>query len=236
MPILRPGLVFVHIPKCAGTSIEVAAGFGDRYPTLGIEPTNPAEDRNRLFGQGLEHLSIREILTAFADLFDEKPRTFTIVRGPVDRFVSHFVWRFYRFGRNPKPLAQLIAELRAFAAQVEAAAKKHPVFSDPHDGLFYTGSPDSLHPNDLFRHLVPQCAFVFDRGTCAVDEIYHMDDLDRVTEMLHREYGFPAILPKRMAGSFTADLRNAIPPDVEQLVRSLYACDEQLIRSIQSIR
>jgi hypothetical protein len=229
-------LVFVHIPKCAGTSIEVAAGFGRQYPSLGLQPTAIEEDRAKLFGGGLEHVSIREILTTYRDLFDEKPRSFTIVRDTVDRFVSHFVWRFYRFNENHPPLVQALEELRRFATQTAAAAAHSAAFKNPFGGLLYTGAPDSLHPNDLFRHLVPQTAFVFDSGQCAVDDIYHMDELDYVAEWLHTAYAFPNVLPKRMVGTFSSDLRAFVPADLETLIRSMYEADEHLLRTVERER
>lgn len=234
MPILRPGLVFVHIPKCAGTSIEVAAGFDAQYPQLGLAPVAAAADAQRLFGGGLEHLSMREIRTQYAHLFDEPPRSFTIVRDPVDRFVSHFVWRFYRFNTSPPPLEEMLAQLRSFTLEVGRIASVHPLFRDPHQGIVYDGTPDSIHPNDIFRHLVPQCAFVFDRGEIAVDRIYPMSAMARVAEMLHREYGFAQTLPRRMIGPASRELRGHLPADIERAVRALYTADAQFLTTVRT--
>ena len=44
--------LFVHIPKCAGTSLEIAMSYGRRYPTLGESRTATTPDYDDLFGGG----------------------------------------------------------------------------------------------------------------------------------------------------------------------------------------
>lgn len=225
MPVLRPGLVFIHIPKCAGTSLEVAAGFDRQYPTLGLQPTAADADAGRLFGGGLEHLSSREVRAQYPALW-ENARVFSIVRDPIERFVSHFVWRFYRFSQNPPPVQRMLLELRAFIDEHVKPAAEHTLFADPHRGI-----DADVHPNDVFRHLLPQCTFLFDRGELAVDEIYHMRELDDVAAMLHREHGFQPQLPRRMVGASSGDLRHHLPADVEAFLHDLYSADAAFIAS-----
>ncbi len=234
MPILKPGLIFVHIPKTAGTSIEVAAGFDAEYPMLGLQPISATADEERLFGGGLEHLSIREIFHNYSHLVNANSRIFSIVRDPVDRFVSHFVWRFFRFQTNLPALDELLSHLWSFTKDVAQLATQQPLFTNPRDGILFEGTAASIHPNDLLRHLLPQCAFLFDRQHLRVDYIYGMRDIVRVTQMLHEDYGLPEVMPQRMVGPMSAELRKHVPDNLERIIRTIYAVDDDFVRALSA--
>jgi hypothetical protein len=89
-------LIFVHIPKCAGTSIEKALS---RVAKLELMNPNPIED-NRIQKQSLNrvgyihrlerHLSAIEIRNIVGDIFFEKAFKFSFVRNPYSRLVSFY--------------------------------------------------------------------------------------------------------------------------------------------------
>ncbi len=96
MPIADSRILFIHIPKCGGSSVEVSIGVADEYPDIGLSPTVTQPNFNTLFGGGLQHLSIREIINNYPDKVITTFR-FSIIRDCVDRFISYFIWKHYRF-------------------------------------------------------------------------------------------------------------------------------------------
>ncbi|GBQ84912.1 hypothetical protein AA13595_1532 [Gluconacetobacter johannae DSM 13595] len=74
--IRRRGVLFIHVPKNAGTSVSVA-----------------------LYGRELRHESMRSYLHAAPDLARVLP-SFAILRDPVDRFVSAFTFARYGGGAH----------------------------------------------------------------------------------------------------------------------------------------
>ena len=88
MPIsYKHNCIFVHIPKCAGTSIEFALGMhGDQKNIGKIECKNITKNEKTLFGGSLQHLSstqIQKIIKNYEEFFK-----FSFVRNPWDRAVS----------------------------------------------------------------------------------------------------------------------------------------------------
>jgi hypothetical protein len=116
MPLIGSGILFIHIPKCGGTSIEVAAGLAEKYPTLGLSLTSTEPEPAKLFGGGLQHLTISEIEQHYHHrLLEPIKYSFSVVRDPVDRFVSHFLWRSYRFSDRNIAITRLTKELHFFS-------------------------------------------------------------------------------------------------------------------------
>lgn len=232
MPIVGSDVLFIHIPKCAGTSVEVAAGFDKDYPTLGMSPTSTKLDRVRLFGDGLQHLCIREIREQF---FDHLPKpinySFSIVRDPIARFVSHFVWRIVRFSEYDEGrLNYLVSEFDSFFDQFREEANASEFFAEPRDGISgFEGNKRYLHRNDIFRHLVPQYCFVSIGGHVAVDELFFIHQIELVQRVLLQKAGIERKIPHRMMGASSNALRNRISPAIERELRRLYRLDYDLL-------
>jgi hypothetical protein len=87
MPVSRKlKCVFIHIPKTAGTSIEVALDMHGNKEDLGLVPVSLDANTDTLFGKGLQHLTAVQIKNYFKNF--DKFFKFTFVRNPWDRFAS----------------------------------------------------------------------------------------------------------------------------------------------------
>ena len=87
------GLVFVHIPKVAGTSIENALGLDDPTETnyhkyTGWDP---------IYSIWMQHATLSQIHEYWRSIVKDYFK-FTFVRNPYDRAVSDWLWF-----KNEKP-------------------------------------------------------------------------------------------------------------------------------------
>lgn len=153
--------IFVHIPKCAGTSIEAALGMHGAVANVGLEPyVNQTVNPDTFFGADAQHYSIRYIQSRVeAKVFNEYFK-FAFVRNPYDRFVSPVAWKADHTGelkwyRNVEP------------TQAEFNNALYRLLRDR-----IAGRP--LHP-----HLIPQSEFVVDStGKLCVDFIGKIENLE----------------------------------------------------------
>jgi len=85
-------VLFIHIPKTGGTSIEASLGMHGEKGFIGIKPyLNQYPDYKYLFGGGLNHLGINETLRLI------KSMHFKVVRHPYDRIVSYVAWQYTKW-------------------------------------------------------------------------------------------------------------------------------------------
>ena len=96
MPILNKNILFIHIPRTAGTSLEEAAGLHRKHK----EFSDTFKDH--LFGLykyenncfALQHVTFREIEIHDLHNFESIKKSFSVVRNPYDRCVSlFFYWK-----------------------------------------------------------------------------------------------------------------------------------------------
>ena len=228
MPLSR-GCLFVHIPKCAGTSIEVALGIADDYPELGRAPTTTVPHIRSLFGGGLQHLTVREMRRNYPEIAARPTLfTFSVVRDPIDRFLSHVAWKHFRFSDRRVDEGEA---KRVLAAEVDALADfaRAAVFRRPFAGYEYCETdPPAIEPNDVKRHLIPQCAYLFDDGIVRVDSVYAIEAIDALEEDLRDRGALAAPIPHRMVGAQTAALRGLLPANVGRAIEEIYRHDVEL--------
>jgi len=90
--------VFVHIPKCAGTTVKARLRAidttGDQFFSI--------VDHPQMGRVHLEHLTLAELADYFPSAFDKvcEYRSMAIVRDPMDRFVSAIFQRLREFARQ----------------------------------------------------------------------------------------------------------------------------------------
>ena len=89
------GFVFVHIPKCGGTSLTFALSHLNYYRDLEIGSTTYGEELNKIFGKryGIwKHSQAREIRNILGQVTWSKYYTFSIVRNPYARTMSTYAY------------------------------------------------------------------------------------------------------------------------------------------------
>nr|WP_321526648.1 sulfotransferase family 2 domain-containing protein [uncultured Cohaesibacter sp.] len=227
MPINKTSRVgFVHIPKCGGTSIEVAIGVAENYPRLGLERTPTAPDYDHLFGGGLQHLSAREMRQSYTAQWNTLNFVFSVVRDPVDRFLSQFCWEYYRFQSNVEVSSALIDQLAERVAHLREQAEKSPLFNSPLEGIGATGeNGQSIKPTDPIRHLLPQASYLHDQGQLVVERLYAIENMPALENDLRQRRALRCSFEKRMANDLTSRLKPAVPKPLLDAVSDIYASD-----------
>jgi hypothetical protein len=168
----RKKFVFIHIPKCAGTSVRAHLS---RFDTTGgvFSVTNGHHP-----GVGwidMAHIPLATLKTHFPDVFD-KVRTyesFAIVRDPFRRFSSSLFQRLKMYGQD-KVSSLSVREL-------ETATESAMEFLDQHRG-------DSLLPHD-YIHFQPQYSYLVSDGERIVRNIYDIVDLAAFYSAVGRQMG-----------------------------------------------
>lgn len=201
MPVFRKGerkFLFIHIPKTGGSSIERAfadVGYNTLYRDGSVGPTTWNSIRKctpqHMHGDMLE--AIFRI-----DRFDG---VFTVVRDPLARFKSEYLWRhrnvdFTIDGRS----------VEEWTAKTFSRYRKNPFVFD--------------------NHIRPQADFILDRT-----QIFRFEDgLDTMAATLNKKWnlGLPDELPRVLEGSSRTKYSSKdveVTEKTTQLVRDFYRED-----------
>ena len=197
--------IFIHIPKCAGTSVETA---------LGMHRDWRVEDAEAMYGRVssrewlamnwssnfLQHLTWDELTQAVAPSRRVGYRSFAFVRHPLRRMVS--VWANLD--------GDLLEYARARNVQLEGVGFEE----------FVTRAVPLNHP-----HLRPQSEFIVrGDGSVAVDEVGRFEHLSEDFLRICGTLGIAAKLPHRNpANRFLGE--EAITLRARELVAARYVSD-----------
>jgi hypothetical protein len=135
--------IFVHIPKCAGTSMEQ---FLKDYGNNDIEYLGTYKNRS------LHHLTSYELLMILRKNIFSKYYRFSIVRNPYERLLSEYYWTpiygiGYKTGGSKKIFLQYIKKViknSDFFSNIY-----HDHFMPQYNYLFYKGQ---LLINNIFKY------------------------------------------------------------------------------------
>jgi chondroitin 4-sulfotransferase 11 len=176
-------VIFIHIPKTAGTSIEAALGMHGDKQDIGIRPYfNQTPDAAHLYGGNLQHLTATKLRTVLRD--DEcfsRYYKFAVVRNPWERLVSTGAWSDQKWARGVElertEFEQLVRQLhQAFRT---AKATSRPMILPP--------------------QLEPQVSYVFDeRGEPLLDFVARYENLTADWQQIRTRLGVTTELPMRM--------------------------------------
>ncbi|MFD2168197.1 sulfotransferase family 2 domain-containing protein [Thalassotalea euphylliae] len=211
MLALKKKFLFVHIPKVAGQSIEktLMAIFDDlpERNELLLKPNlNPLKGPPRL-----AHLTAQEyIRCGYIDQasFDNIYK-FAFVRNPWERLVSEFNYR------KSLGLEKYQCSFRRFVM----------------DGFPTKFDDDYVNARDLFRHVIPQSSFLFDKdGELLVDFIGRFERLQADFSIVCKKLGVEEtelmrenITKLQKSNSFFAWLANRFIKDTSKDIKQHYS-------------
>ncbi len=195
-------VIFIHIPKTAGTSVEFVFGMHDELQDIGIRPyLNQKKNLNMLFGKELQHLKAKKIKKIIGpETFNEYYK-FSIVRNPYDRLVSYFAW------------------LHGKWANKEELDKK--TFSE----LFYRFNKGSILKKTRLPE--PQYKFIYIDNHLVTDRVIKFEEIDQSAEILLQHFGINEKLPVRMK-SFHKNYPFYFDKNMTGIVRKYYKKDFEL--------
>jgi hypothetical protein len=179
------GFVFVHIPKCAGTSI--------RQQIETVDPGNIVFGRVRahpVLGKiDYGHIPLTQLRTHFPDAYDRLLRldSFAICRDPLQRFVSSVRQTLWSYDRRPMTMIPK-PELRRLTL-----------------GMIDELYRDIDDPPYKFAFFLRQSQFVYDGDRRIVRALYPIEEVPLVLDRLSRKIGRP--LDTRRRSNQNIDLR-----------------------------
>jgi hypothetical protein len=203
MPVShRHQAVFIHIPRSAGTSINVALGICTE-----ANKSDNAYRPKQLFGfdgkHFAQHLTAREVRDRVGRVTFDTYFRFAIVRDPYTRLVSAFYQGFARQGRDR-------TDIEGFRTFVRSRLSEQ--FHRPLD-------------QDRHRHLKAQTTFVLDAdGALMVDFIGRHENLAADMQAITDRLGLTLDLP-RLNASHDFNYEAHFDEETRDAVRSLYRDD-----------
>lgn len=151
--------VFVHIPKCGGTSLRMLL---DQYDTRDGAYTNRIEQHNTLGPLDYVHIPLCTMRDYFENEFDalRNYRSFAIVRDPLSRFPSSL----NQWLKNVKKQRVLELDEGSILRLVEQKLVE------------LNNNPEPLTPDMI--HFRRQSDYIFLDGVQIVEKLYKLENLD----------------------------------------------------------
>jgi hypothetical protein len=206
---LHHKVIFVHIPKCAGQSIEKAflrdlgLSWQDRHRLL-LRPKNNTESGP----ERLTHLFAYEYVNfGYIDAASFKEfYKFSIVRDPIARIVSELNFRNVRRDR--------FWGTESVEEYVVKSCKNYSVESD------------------VVRHLEPQVNFLFDENMekILVDKVIHLDEIKSEFNRLKSQIGFDGLELRRENFSKSKEwLESELSKSDVNFLKEMYKADYKFL-------
>jgi hypothetical protein len=202
---------FIHVPKCAGTSIELflfEKNNKEKVNDIHVwKSLNRDESRKFLFGRvrGIkssecQHIQAQECVDKDLKEFKEASYTFAIVRNPWDRLVSEWFWKL-GMGTN------------ANLTLVNVAKQYHKRRTgNPHDMLMNKYTHD-------------------DQGNQLVDDVFKFEKLDKMVETLKQKLDKDFTLYHHNNSNAKNDRKHYseyITPEVRKILKETFKQDEEI--------
>ncbi|MDA9062537.1 sulfotransferase family protein [Candidatus Pelagibacter sp.] len=224
MPISHSAkIIFVHIPKTGGGTIEKTLGIYGKDNNGNLSP-----DHFLLYGKYknkfLQHLTISEIKKINIKEFDTYKKI-SFVRNPYDKIISEYLWRIQVYGKRKLEFKEYIIE--------EVVPRKNNINKFVKN--FY--KDESFVPF-LDAHYVNQVDYLYINKKLAVNEIGKFENFESdfkrifnkklINTKVHKSkinytyYFIKKILPKFLANKMH---RKYYDQETEEIIRREYAKD-----------
>ena len=164
MPISHAeNIIFIHIPKTGGGSIEKSLGIFGEDNNGSLNP-----NLNILYGRKnnklLQHLTISEI-KAIKDKEYKTYKKITFVRNPFDKLLSEYFWRIQLYGKNKIDFKYFLME--------EVIPRKNKI--NTYVKNFYK---DEKIISSMDIHYMEQYKFLINNNNLDVDSIGKFEDFE----------------------------------------------------------
>jgi len=164
MPISHAeNIIFIHIPKTGGGSIEKSLGIFGEDNNGSLNP-----NLNILYGKKnnklLQHLTISEI-KAIKDKEYKTYKKITFVRNPFDKLLSEYFWRIQLYGKNKIDFKYFLME--------EVIPRKNKI--NTYVKNFYK---DEKIISSMDIHYMEQYKFLINNNNLDVDSIGKFEDFE----------------------------------------------------------
>lgn len=198
-------VVFIHIPKTAGTSIEYALSMHGNVRDVGIRPHAGAQVKTELYANQQQHYMASQIRKHVGEATYSRYFSFAFVRNPWDRVVSEAAWDNGRSLREKTPLTK--EKFEKYVARLQHM------------------------PLDRNPHTRPQYRYVCDASgqQIIVDFVGRFETLAQDWATLCAKLDVNLTLPTRMK-SYHRDYRQYYTPETKRIVAKLYAKDIALFK------
>ena len=212
---IKHKIIFIHIPKCAGQSIEniflrdLGLNWQERYPLL-LRPRKAKEKGP----ERLAHLYAEEYFK-FGYIPKEKYDKFfkfSIIRNPIDRILSEI--NYQRIQKKNSKNSYGIESVEEYISKVI----KLNEFSD------------------LQRHISPQVKFLYDSETnkVLVDKIIPFDELNHeVPKILKKKIKISEV-PKINSNENKLWVKEELTPGDFSFIYDFYETDFQFLKNLKS--
>lgn len=194
-------IIFIHIPKAGGSSVEKAFGLygannrGDNAPDpdilYGLEN-----------GRALQHLTALEIKNRISQEVWEEYFKFSLTRNPFDKLVSEYFWRLKKLKKNRLPDIS---------------------FSEFIDQFLWPAINNST--NDVLAdHFKPQTEFVFDQDRLLVDFVGKLENFSEDFKIVCQKIGIK-IKPPHLNKTKHQDYQKYYDQSTKEMVSRIYQKD-----------
>lgn len=228
--------LFVHIPKCAGTSLEIAMGYDRRYTTLGKSRTVTTPNYDDLFGGALQHLSIREAVENYPHCLTQVKLRFAVIRHPVERIISAYGWKRYRLNHASVPSPKVLArDFEDWFDGMLPFLENNSILDWPYDGMLsaeHAFDTPRVDEKDK-RRFMPQTGFIYNRGKIDLDLLINFDSISEAKSILNSFGVNIKAIPHRMKSINVAEVEKNIPEKCRKRIAELYRHDLELYESLQ---
>jgi hypothetical protein len=199
-------IIFVHIPKTGGTSFEYLFGMHGVLEFIGEKPyLDQKRNYELLFGGGLQHLTISEILYILGNRNFSQYQSLPESKQLIDKVLSkinfsvrekrirEILSKYYIFTLVRNPYDRLVS----YAAWLEnkwseVRSLERDYFINKVNEIFER--PESLKN----KQLIPQFNFIYYKNKCVIHKIYKFEELDSTYTDLLQKFAISGNLPHRM--------------------------------------
>ena len=213
---IKHKIIFIHIPKCAGQSIEniflrdLGLCWEERYPLL-LRPRKV----NEKGPERLAHLYAEEYFK-FGYIPKEKYDKFlkfSIIRNPVDRILSEI-----NFQKIPKKNSKNIYGLESVEEYISKVIKLNKF-------------------SDLQRHISPQVKFLYDSESkkMLVDKVIPFDELNNeVPKILQKKFKVFLEVPKINSSKKKLWVKEELTSGDYSFLNDFYESDFKFLKNLES--